>query len=109
MSVLIKNGRVITAVDDYMADIFIEKETVTLIGKNLEVEADETIDASGKYLFPGGLDPHTHLDMPFGGTTSADDFETHFYSVKGSPGCERWSATGRRWHAKNMSHHNCRH
>jgi dihydropyrimidinase len=59
-----------------MADIFIEKETVTLIGKNLEVEADETIDASGKYLFPGGLDPHTHLDMPFGGTTSADDFET---------------------------------
>jgi dihydropyrimidinase len=53
MSVLIKNGRVITAVDDYMADIFIEKETVTLIGKNLEVEADETIDASGKYLFPG--------------------------------------------------------
>ena len=76
MSVLIKNGRVITAVDDYMADIFIEKETVTLIGKNLEVEADETIDASGKYLFPGGLDPHTHLDMPFGGTTSADDFET---------------------------------
>ena len=76
MSVLIKNGRVITAVDDYMADIFIEKETVTLIGKNLEMEADETIDASGKYLFPGGLDPHTHLDMPFGGTTSADDFET---------------------------------
>ena len=76
MSVLIKNGRVITAVDDYMADIFIENETVTLIGENLEMEADETIDASGKYLFPGGLDPHTHLDMPFGGTTSADDFET---------------------------------
>jgi len=76
MSVLIKNGRVITAVDDYMADVFIEKETVTLIGKNLEMEADKVIDASGKYLFPGGLDPHTHLDMPFGGTTSADNFET---------------------------------
>ncbi len=76
MSVLIKNGRVITAVDDYMADVFIENETVTQIGKNLEMEADETIDASGKYLFPGGLDPHTHLDMPFGGTTSADDFES---------------------------------
>ena len=76
MSVLIKNGRVITAVDDYMADIFIEDETVTLIGKNLEMEANEVIDASGRYLFPGGLDPHTHLDMPFGGTTSADDFET---------------------------------
>ena len=76
MSVLIKNGRVITAVDDYLADVFIKNETVTLIGKNLEMEADEIIDASGKYLFPGGLDPHTHLDMPFGGTTSADDFET---------------------------------
>ena len=76
MSVLIKNGRVITAVDDYLADVFIKNETVTLIGKNLEMEADEIIDASGKYLFPGGLDPHTHLDMPFGGTVSADDFET---------------------------------
>ena len=76
MSVLIKNGRVITAVDDYLADVFIKNETVTLIGKNLEMEADEIIDASGKYLFPGGLDPHTHLDMPFGGTTSVDDFET---------------------------------
>lgn len=76
MSVLIKNGRVITAVDDYLADIFIKNETVTLIGDKLEIEADEVIDASGKYLFPGGLDPHTHLDMPFGGTTSADDFET---------------------------------
>ena len=76
MSVLIKNGRVITAVDDYFADIFIKNETVTLIGEKLDIEADEVIDASGKYLFPGGLDPHTHLDMPFGGTTSADDFET---------------------------------
>ena len=76
MSILIKNGRVITAVDDYMGDVFIEKETVSLIGKSLEMEADEVIDASGKYLFPGGLDPHTHLDMPFGGTVSADDFET---------------------------------
>lgn len=76
MSILIKNGRVITAVDDYMADVYIENETVTTIGKNLEIESDEVIDASGKYLFPGGLDPHTHLDMPFGGTTSADDFET---------------------------------
>ncbi len=66
MSILIKNGRVITAVDDYMGDVFI----------SLEMEADEVIDASGKYLFPGGLDPHTHLDMPFGGTVSADDFET---------------------------------
>ncbi len=76
MSVLIKNGRIITAVDDYLGDVFIENETVSLIGKSLEMEADEIIDVSGKYLFPGGLDPHTHLDMPFGGTVSADDFET---------------------------------
>ena len=76
MTILIKNGRVITAVDDYRGDVFIENETVSLIGKSLEMEADEVIDASGKYLFPGGLDPHTHLDMPFGGTVSADDFET---------------------------------
>ena len=71
MSLLIKNGRVITAVDDYHADVFIENETVSLIGKGLDVEADTVIDASGKYLMPGGVDPHTHLDMPFGGTISA--------------------------------------
>ena len=76
MSILIKNGRIITAVDDYMGDVFIENETITHIGKSLDMEADEILDASGKYLFPGGLDPHTHLDMPFGGTVSADDFET---------------------------------
>jgi dihydropyrimidinase len=56
--------------------VFIENETITHIGKSLDMEADEILDASGKYLFPGGLDPHTHLDMPFGGTVSADDFET---------------------------------
>lgn len=76
MSVLIKNGRIVTAVDDYHADIFIEKETVSLIGANLSVKADTVIDAQGKLVIPGGIDPHTHLDMPFGGTTSADDFET---------------------------------
>ncbi len=76
MSVLIKNGRVITAVDDYHADIFIEKEMVTIIGENLTMKADKIIDAEGKYVIPGGIDPHTHLDMPFGGTVSADDFET---------------------------------
>ena len=76
MSILIKNGRIITSVDDYMGDVFIENETITHIGESLDMEADEILDASGKYLFPGGLDPHTHLDMPFGGTVSADDFET---------------------------------
>ncbi|MDE2689092.1 MAG: dihydropyrimidinase [Acidobacteriota bacterium] len=76
MSLLIRNGRIVTAVDDYHADIFVEDETVSLIGRDLEVEADRTIDAAGRLVMPGGIDPHTHMDMPFGGTTSADDFET---------------------------------
>ena len=76
MSLLIKNGRIVTAVDDYRADIFIEKETVTTIGKNLEIEADKVIDATDRLVIPGGIDPHTHMDMPFGETVSSDDFET---------------------------------
>jgi dihydropyrimidinase len=76
MSILIRNGRVITAVDDYHADIFVDGEKIALIGRDLKVNADRTFDASGKLVLPGGIDPHTHLDMPFGGTTSADDFET---------------------------------
>ena len=76
MSVLIKNGRVITATDDYFADVFIEGESISQIGKKLDVNADKIIDAKGKLVIPGGIDSHTHLDMPFGGTTSADDFES---------------------------------
>src|SRR3982751_3431427 len=76
MSVLIKGGRIVTAADDYVADVFIEDERVTLIGESLAPPADRVIDASGKYLLPGGVDPHTHLDMPFGGTTTIDDVES---------------------------------
>ncbi|CAN5637258.1 dihydropyrimidinase [soil metagenome] len=76
MSILIKNGRVITATDDYMADVFIEGETVTAIGKNLNVVADKEIDATGLLVMPGGIDPHVHLDMPFMGTYSSDNYET---------------------------------
>ncbi|MBW2463924.1 MAG: dihydropyrimidinase [Deltaproteobacteria bacterium] len=76
MSILITNGRVVTATDDYFADVYIEGEKIAQIGNNLNVNADETIDAKGKLVIPGGIDPHTHLEMPFGGTTSADDFET---------------------------------
>ena len=61
MSLLIKNGRVITAVDDYKGDIFVESEQVNLIGKNLDVKADRVIDAQGKYVIPGGIDPHLTL------------------------------------------------
>jgi dihydropyrimidinase len=73
---LIKNGRIITAEQDYSADIFIEKEKITTIGASLALPADKVIDAKGKYVIPGGIDVHTHMDMPFGGTTSSDDFET---------------------------------
>ena len=76
MSLLIKNAHIITAEHDYTADIFIEKEKITTIGVALNIAADRTIDAKGKYVIPGGIDVHTHLDMPFGGTTSSDNFET---------------------------------
>lgn len=76
MKTLIKNGRVVTAVDDYIADIFIDGEAVTTIGKSLDMEADVVIDASGKLVIPGGIDPHTHMELPFGGTSSSDDFFT---------------------------------
>ncbi len=76
MSVLIKGGRVITAADDYVADVFIDGERVSLIGESLDVDADRVIDARGKYLLPGCVDPHTHLDMPFGGTVTIDDVES---------------------------------
>src|SRR2546429_4971481 len=76
MSVLIKNGRIITASDDYLADVFIDGETVSAIGKNLPMKADRTIDASGKLVIPGAIDPHVHMELPFGGTISSDDFRT---------------------------------
>ena len=76
MSILITGGRIITATDDYVGDIFIEDDRITAIGTALPMTADRTIDARGKLVFPGGIDVHTHLDMPFGGSTSADDFET---------------------------------
>jgi dihydropyrimidinase len=76
MKTLIKNGRIVTAVDDYFGDILIEDEQISVIGKSLEMESDKVIDASGKLVIPGGIDPHTHMDLPFGGTFSSDDFFT---------------------------------
>jgi len=74
VSVLIKGGRIITAADDYVGDVYVEAERISLVGESLDVEADDVIDASGKYVLPGCIDPHTHLDMPFGGTVTIDDF-----------------------------------
>jgi dihydropyrimidinase len=76
MKTLIKNGRIVTAVDDYRADILIDGEQISLIGRSLDMEADKVIDASGKIIIPGGIDPHTHMELPFGGTQSSDDFYT---------------------------------
>lgn len=78
MKILVKNGTVITAADTFTADVLVDGETIAAVGHGLEAmgPADRTIDARGRYVIPGGIDVHTHLDMPFGGTTSADDFET---------------------------------
>ena len=73
MSLLIKNGDIITADQRYQADLYIEDETITEIGENLGVpEGTEIIDASGKYVFPGFIDPHVHIYLPFMGTYSKD-------------------------------------
>src|SRR6266446_5067098 len=79
MKTLIRNGHIVTAVDSYVADVFIDGETIALIGRDLRGvggSVDKTIDATDKLVIPGGIDPHTHMDLPFGGTSSSDDFET---------------------------------
>ena len=76
MSVLIKNGHIFTAVDNYVADILVDDGKIRTIGIDLSADDAKTIDATGKYVIPGGIDPHTHLDFPFGGTVSSDDFST---------------------------------
>ncbi len=88
MSILITGGRVITASDDFVGDVFVEGETVTAVGPGLDASADRVIDASGKYVLPGCIDPHTHLDMPFGGTVTIDDFESgHTSAAFGGTTC----------------------
>ncbi len=74
MSVLIKGGRIVTAADDYVADVYVDNGTISLIGESLDQPADKVIDAAGKYVIPGAIDPHTHIEMFFGGTTTCDDF-----------------------------------
>ena len=75
-TLLIKNGRLITATDDYIADVLIEDDKIKLIGQNLGTPADHVIDAQGKYVIPGGVDCHTHMELNVGAAVSSDDFET---------------------------------
>ena len=77
MKTLIRGGTVVTATDLYRGDVLIEDDRISAIGTAFEGgAADRVLDATDKYVLPGGIDVHTHLDMPFGGTTSADDFES---------------------------------
>ena len=83
MKTLLSGGTVVTATDLYRGDVLIEDEKIVAVAtpgglapEGGQIPVDRTIDASGKYIIPGGIDVHTHLDMPFGGTTSADDFES---------------------------------
>ncbi len=74
MDLLIKNGTIITETESFLGDIGIDKGKIVCIGKNLELEADQIVDAKNKYVLPGAIDAHTHLAMPFGGTVSADSY-----------------------------------
>jgi dihydropyrimidinase len=78
MALLIRNGEIVTAADRYVADIYCENETITRIGRNLDVPLGgvDVIDAAGKYVFPGFIDPHTHIYLPFMGTFAKDDYKT---------------------------------
>ncbi|MCA0174052.1 dihydropyrimidinase [Bacillus sp. RAR_GA_16] len=76
MKKIIRNGTIVTASETYQADILISDGVISSIGKSIEVEGAEVVDATDRYVFPGGIDPHTHLEMPFGGTVTKDDFET---------------------------------
>src|SRR5438046_690094 len=76
MARLLKGGRGVPPAGESVGDVYAEGERITLIGESLDIQADKVIDAAGKYVLPGCIDPHTHLDMPFGGTVTIDDVES---------------------------------
>ena len=73
---LITGGTIVTAADTYEADVLLDGEKIAQIGTGLSAGGAKKIDASGKYVIPGGIDVHTHMELPFGGTSASDDFET---------------------------------
>src|SRR5688572_11268620 len=76
MATLIKNGTLVTASETFEADILIEEEKITRIGQDLQHSNTDVIDAAGKLIMPGGIDPHVHLDLPMFDTVSSDDHYT---------------------------------
>lgn len=76
MSVLIKGGLIVTSTGRYVADVYADGGKIKTIGTDLDNPADEVVDASGKYILPGAIDPHTHISLPFMGTYAQDDYET---------------------------------
>ncbi|MCK5302451.1 MAG: amidohydrolase family protein, partial [Candidatus Thorarchaeota archaeon] len=76
MNLIIKNGTIVTASDTYTADVGVRKGKIVSVAQDLTTSPEtQVIDAKGKYVFPGGIDVHVHLQLPFSGTISADDFE----------------------------------
>jgi dihydropyrimidinase len=76
MKTLIKGGKLVTAEKTFSADILVENDKISQIGQNLQAPEAEVLDASGKFILPGGVDPHVHLDLPMAGTVSSDDHYT---------------------------------
>ncbi|MEK7278883.1 MAG: amidohydrolase family protein, partial [Chloroflexota bacterium] len=76
MKTLIKSGTLVTAAETYQADLLMDDDKIALVGMNLPADGAKVVDAKGKYVLPGGIDVHTHLELPFGGTVSSDDFYT---------------------------------
>src|SRR6266513_5810880 len=79
MRTVITNGRIITATDDFQGDILIEDEQIVAIyspGTFATMQSDTVLDAQGKYIFPGAIDVHTHMELPLPATVASDDFET---------------------------------
>src|SRR5215470_1868332 len=90
MGTLFKNGTIVTASDMIQADVLVEGEKVTMIAQNIPATGHEVVNCEGKYLMPGGIDVHTHLDLPFGGTTMHIDFVNQPRGGTLHDGLETW-------------------